>query len=469
MKLNQAESRPREANPDVSSRMENYPQTEQANGAQEIQSPHPAQNATIPPYPYTAAGQSASFIGNAPQPQVQPADLYQPQGQGIQMTETQAPQNTSQTIPYQQVNFQQPTYPAIEEGVSSPATSWHPQMQGNPGNSYHYPTQSVQPAQHYQPAPHPLYGQQSANVIYQQPFSPTSSMGMGGADSYEAFAQPVGQGVQPGYSYPEQVSSQQPMANRSEISADYTHIYRRTRIAVYDDMLSSPRIVDIEPNETKAYIADAASTTYRLAKDAGGNIPYTVILELVENFIHASFIESVITILDHGNTIRFSDQGPGIEKKSLAQQPGITSATAPMKEYIRGVGSGFPIVRSYLEVQRGRLLIEDNINKGTVITISIHPFAGASDIKTVISNEPPDEPVSELPKVNERQLAILYLCDEQESIRLTDVVKELNYANSSVYKMLNELMEKNLIARDQNSKVKNYRLTELGHKLLKSQ
>ena len=259
------------------------------------------------------------------------------------------------------------------------------------------------------------------------------------------------------------------MANRSEISVDYTHIYRRTRIAVYDDMLSSPRIVDIEPNETKAYIADAASTTYRLAKDAGGNIPYTVILELVENFIHASFIESVITILDHGNTIRFSDQGPGIEKKSLAQQPGITSATAPMKEYIRGVGSGFPIVRSYLEVQRGRLLIEDNINKGTVITISIHPFAGASDIKTVISNEPPDEPVSELPKVNERQLAILYLCDEQGSIRLTDVVKELNYANSSVYKMLNELMEKNLIARDQNSKVKNYRLTELGHKLLKSQ
>ena len=43
-----------------------------------------------------------------------------------------------------------------------------------------------------------------------------------------------------------------------------------------------------------------------------------VIREIVENFIHAHFVEPIISILDGGNTIRFADQGPGIEDKERA-------------------------------------------------------------------------------------------------------------------------------------------------------
>ena len=100
-------------------------------------------------------------------------------------------------------------------------------------------------------------------------------------------------------------------------------------------------------------------------------MPYTVIREITENFIHAGFLECTVSILDGGNTLRFADQGPGITKKDLVLQPGISSATRTMKEYIRGVGSGFPIVREYLTTSKGHMSIEDNAEEGVVVTISL--------------------------------------------------------------------------------------------------
>lgn len=144
------------------------------------------------------------------------------------------------------------------------------------------------------------------------------------------------------------------------------------RIAVYDDFLSAPRIVDIPPTDIANYIEQIAAKTYELAQSKGSVIPYTVIREVSENFIHAQFKEPTVSILDNGNTIRFADQGPGIEDKEHAQMPGFTSATSEMKEYIRGVGSGLPIVKEYLRFSNGRLIIEDNIKEGTVITIKVN-------------------------------------------------------------------------------------------------
>ena len=70
--------------------------------------------------------------------------------------------------------------------------------------------------------------------------------------------------------------------------------------------------------------------------------------ELIENLVHASFAGVVITILDGGNTLRVSDQGPGIPDKEAALRPGFTSADADAKRYIRGVGSGFSVVSETL-------------------------------------------------------------------------------------------------------------------------
>ena len=145
------------------------------------------------------------------------------------------------------------------------------------------------------------------------------------------------------------------------------------RIAVYDDLISSPRIIDIPPASIIEFIEAIATGTYEHARAKGGRLPYTVIREIAENFIHADFKECTVSVLDDGNTVRFSDQGPGIKKKELVLQPGVSSATSSMKQYIRGVGSGFPIVREYLELVNGFLSIDDNAIDGTIITLSITP------------------------------------------------------------------------------------------------
>lgn len=143
------------------------------------------------------------------------------------------------------------------------------------------------------------------------------------------------------------------------------------RIALYDDMLSSPRIIDVNPAETGEFIGKLSAEIYNQAQQLGGAIPYTIISQVAENFIHASFKEMVVSIFDGGNTIRFTDQGPGIADKTKAQQPGYSSATREMKAYINGVGSGLPIVREYLDTRHGTIHIEDNMNSGAVVTISL--------------------------------------------------------------------------------------------------
>jgi len=149
------------------------------------------------------------------------------------------------------------------------------------------------------------------------------------------------------------------------------------RIAVYDDAAAAPRVVVVEPSDPRTYLEEITATVNRLAHEQGGNIPFTVVREIVENFIHAYFIAPTITILDGGNTIRFSDQGPGIKEKGLALEYGTSSATEEMKHYIRGVGSGLPYAQQYMLDKGGSLEIEDNISNGTVVTISTHPSGEA--------------------------------------------------------------------------------------------
>ena len=161
--------------------------------------------------------------------------------------------------------------------------------------------------------------------------------------------------------------------DEESISVDYSFVTAVARIALYDDLRSAPRVTEIQPAETGAYIDGLAAQVYEQARQAGGGIPYTVVREVSENFIHARFKEIIVSILDHGNTIRFADQGPGINFKEKAQMPGFSSAIEPMKTYIRGVGSGLPIVKEYLEFSHGTISIEDNMGSGSVVTISIDP------------------------------------------------------------------------------------------------
>ncbi len=183
---------------------------------------------------------------------------------------------------------------------------------------------------------------------------------------------------------------QQPYENADEY--DFTHVNNVARIALYDDMLSAPRVTIIEPAPTGEFIETLASRVYEQAKEAGGTIPYTVIREVSENFIHARFREATVSILEGGNTVRFADQGPGIPWKDRAQLPGFSSATEPMKSYIRGVGSGLPIVKEYLEFTHGTITIEDNLGTGSVVTISARGEEGGGYQET--ESNPTQEEIS---------------------------------------------------------------------------
>lgn len=145
------------------------------------------------------------------------------------------------------------------------------------------------------------------------------------------------------------------------------------RIAVYDDMLSTPRVIVIDPQDVRTYLEETTNTAYQCMKEQGGHISLMVIREIVENFIHAHFAEPIISILDGGDTIRFADQGPGIDDKERAFDFGVTSANSKMKRYIRGTGAGFPMVQEYLENAGGAVSIEDNMGNGTVVTVSLNP------------------------------------------------------------------------------------------------
>ena len=173
---------------------------------------------------------------------------------------------------------------------------------------------------------------------------------------------------------PTDVSSPNNKDNIEELTVRY-----ETRIAVYDDVAAAPRVVVIEPAEIRSYLEEIVQAVNRLSHEQGGQIPFMVMREIVENFIHAHFASPTITILDHGNTIRFSDRGPGIKEKELALQYGTSSATESMKHYIRGVGSGLPYAQQYMIDKGGSLTIEDNISGGTVVTISTR---SASDAHT---------------------------------------------------------------------------------------
>lgn len=149
------------------------------------------------------------------------------------------------------------------------------------------------------------------------------------------------------------------------------------RISVYDDMLSTPRVIVVEQSDVRTYLEDVTNTVYRTMKDQGGKLSLMIIRELVENFIHAQFSEPVISILDNGNTIRFADQGPGIGDKERAFEFGVTSADREKKRYIRGTGAGLPMVQQYVENAGGAIAVEDNLGAGTVVTVSVDPKRAA--------------------------------------------------------------------------------------------
>lgn len=248
-------------------------------------------------------------------------------------------------------------------------------------------------------------------------------------------------------------------AGRAAGPFDYSFVQTIARIACYDDLRSAPRIVEVHPAATADFIENLASKVYEQAKMAGGRIPYTVIREVTENFIHAQFAEIIVSILDGGDTIRFADQGPGIVQKEKAQLPGFTSAIEPMKHYIRGVGSGLPIVKDYLDFSHGTISIEDNLGTGAVVTISL----------TRTQEQPAEQPGGHsiggrqaaplIPPLSQRERDFLSMFLSEGALGVTDLSRLTGVAASSTHSVLSKLEESGLVEKTAGSK---RILTDLG-------
>jgi len=234
----------------------------------------------------------------------------------------------------------------------------------------------------------------------------------------------------------------------------------RARIAVYDDLLSAPRVIDIDPAPVLRFIEAIASETYERAQQLGGRLPYTAIREIAENFIHADFKECTVSILDRGDTIRFSDRGPGIERKLLVLQPGVTSADERMRRYIRGVGSGFPIVREYLAVNHGSLRIDDNAVDGVVVTLPLLPAAGVApatppEALAAIPDQatwPRPEAEEQSGPVDRRSAEALGVIAELGAAGPTDLTGPLGVSTATAYRLLESLEAAGLLEKTTNRK-----------------
>ena len=236
------------------------------------------------------------------------------------------------------------------------------------------------------------------------------------------------------------------------------------RVAVYDDASAAPRVVVIEPTDVRSYLEEITATVNRLSHEQGGSVPFMVIREIVENFIHAYFQAPTITILDDGNTIRFSDRGPGIREKALALEYGTSSATEEMKRYIRGVGSGLPYVQQYMADKGGSLDIEDNISGGTVVTISTRPVPEARAVSNASGTAPGAAPLDPDPRgtagtagaagaqaplveLDERGEAVMSYLASHESVGPSDLVRACGRSAASWSRTLSALAAQGLVMK----------------------
>ena len=255
------------------------------------------------------------------------------------------------------------------------------------------------------------------------------------------------------------------------------------RIAVYDDKSAAPRVVLVEPKDVRSYLDEIAATVNQLAHEQGGKIPFMVMREIVENFIHARFVAPTISIMDNGNTIRFSDQGPGIKEKNRALEFGTSSATEEMKSFIRGVGFGLPYVQQYMVEKGGSLTLEDNISGGTIVTLSTRRSKDAH-IQTLPTQEDteeapvnqeeqsiprtshtvPQQPVTQLPNLvlTDRAKLVLQYLSEHEWVGATELTSAYGLSTPTWSRELKSLVNIGIIGKIGQK----YKLTTIGETLL---
>ena len=128
-----------------------------------------------------------------------------------------------------------------------------------------------------------------------------------------------------------------------------------------------------------------------------------------------------------------------------------------MKSYIRGVGSGLPIVREYLDEKNGYITIEDNLISGAVVTVSVADKPQEQPQKEVAEQKQPS--ASNFIHLSENEQQIVQLLARKELLGVVDIARSLEKPQSSIYNMLSKLEKQGLVRKTDNKK---RILTDLG-------
>ena len=131
------------------------------------------------------------------------------------------------------------------------------------------------------------------------------------------------------------------------LSDDCSRVNQPTDVVYWSDL--SRGLAKICRMDTVGHIESVATIVFELSRVRGGAIPYTVIHELTENFIHARFDRAMVLVSPDGNGIGFLDKGKGLSEEIDPYRTRKSTADELMEKYIRGVGTGFAIVKDWAD------------------------------------------------------------------------------------------------------------------------
>ena len=240
------------------------------------------------------------------------------------------------------------------------------------------------------------------------------------------------------------------------IQPDYTHEQREpagieVRIAVYRED-AEPEVMEVSSSAPRAATAKLTRIVMDGVREAGGQVPEVAVREVLENLVHANYRGVVISVLG-GESVRVADRGPGVPNKDRAMEFGFSGASAEAAREIRGIGAGLGMARAAAEKVGGTLTLEDNIDGGTVATISV-PVDGEAGETGKVEPARPKRTLGGVPKldISERQQKVLITVLECGEVGPSTVAERLEISVSTAYRDLSVLEESGLVRTDEGGK-----------------
>jgi anti-sigma regulatory factor (Ser/Thr protein kinase) len=224
---------------------------------------------------------------------------------------------------------------------------------------------------------------------------------------------------------------------------------RAPRLAIYADDERPPHVEVLEFPADAQQLEQLALRVGSDIRNLGGGVPEAALREVLANLVHADYRDVTITVAQGGNVVRVSDRGPGIKDKERALRTGFTTAGPQQRALIRGVGAGLALAASALDRLGGELLIEDNLEGGTVVSLSVPTRPSSS--------EPPES--GSRASLSQRQLQLLLLVVELGPVGPTRLAEELGVSPSTAYREIVYLDQAGLVGAD---KAGRRTVTEMG-------